>query len=77
MSKILLKSCICGGTPQMIETYDTLQIVCPVCGRRGPLFSGECCHEMLDEICMYTICGDEAVMIWNQEMSREDRNNLG
>ena len=77
MKEYALHSCRCGGKPEMIETYDTLQIVCPVCGRRGPLFSGECCGEMLDEICMYTICGRDAAEIWNREMGDEDRCRLG
>ena len=36
-----LKPCKCGGIPEIRETYDTLRICCPKCGKATPVMFGD------------------------------------
>jgi len=55
-----LLSCKCGRTPEIVETYDTLQVVCE-CGETGERFFGD----YYDESFMKLTYGKQAIRDWN------------
>ena len=56
--------CKCGCSPQIIETYDTLQIVCDSCGLAGTEYLGD----YYDEGFMLSTYAKEAIEEWNEVM---------
>lgn len=58
-----LKPCRCGNIPKIIETYDTLQVVCD-CGEKGYFYVGD----YYDEAFMLNMYGDLAIDDWNKRM---------
>lgn len=57
-----LKPCKCGGTPEIKETWDTLRICCPKCGKTTPVIFGD----YYDEAFMFAAYGNRAVEEWNR-----------
>lgn len=58
-----LKPCpFCGGTPEVRETYDTLRICCPNCGKTTPVIFGD----YDDEGFMFATYGEDAIEAWNR-----------
>ena len=56
--------CKCGHIPRIIETYDTLQIVCDSCGLSGTEYFGD----YYDEGFMLSTYAEEAIAEWNEIM---------
>lgn len=54
--------CKCGCSPRIIETYDTLQIVCDSCGLSGTKYFGD----YYDEGFMMSTYGERAIKEWNE-----------
>lgn len=62
--QIELKPCpICGRIPKIVETYDTLQVVCE-CGKTGEMFDGD----YYDEGQMKETYERIAIEEWNGEL---------
>lgn len=59
-NKITFSCALCGSIPEIVETYDTLQIVCR-CDRKGKEYFGD----YYDEGFMFTEYGDIAIRDWN------------
>lgn len=56
--------CKCGGSPRIIETYDTLQIICESCGLAGNKYFGD----YYDEGFMLQTYAEQAIKEWNEMM---------
>ena len=54
--------CKCGFPPEIVETYDTLQIVCKSCGLSGTKYFGD----YYDEGFMAATYAEEAIEEWNR-----------
>ena len=54
--------CKCGGVPEIVETYDTLQIVCKACGLSSTRYFGD----YYDEGFMSATYAKEAIAEWNR-----------
>lgn len=65
-----MKKCLCGATPIMHEDYDTLQIICPRCGRKGARYFGD----YYDEAFMEVAYGRDAITNWNQKIEDYMKN---
>lgn len=61
-----LNCCVCGHIPIIEEHYDTLQVVCKNCGRKGRLFIGD----YDDEVFMFSIYGKSAIQDWNRRTDK-------
>lgn len=59
--------CKCRCSPRIIETYDTLQIVCDSCGLSCTKYFGD----YYDEGFMMPTYGERAIKEWN-EMVKDD-----
>lgn len=58
---IPISCCKCGFPPEIVETYDTLQIVCKSCGLSGTKYFGD----YYDEGFMVTTYVEKAIAEWN------------
>lgn len=54
--------CKCGCAPEIVETYDTLQIVCKSCGLSSDRYFGD----YYDEGFMYATYAEKAIAEWNR-----------
>lgn len=66
--EIELKPCSCSGIPEIKETWDTLRICCPKCGKTTPVFFGD----YYDEAYMLAIHGEEASEEWNRRAAEKE-----
>lgn len=57
----VLKPCKCGRIPEIVETFDTLQVICS-CGECGEKFYGD----YYDESFMFATYGGAAIEEWNR-----------
>lgn len=58
-----LKRCsVCGETPEIRETFDTLRICCTNCGKTTPVIFGD----YYDEGFMFDMYGDKAIEAWEE-----------
>lgn len=62
-----LKRCSCGGTPEIIEGYDTIKIVCQRCGKSTETILGD----YYDEAFMLATYGDSIAREWNAIAEKE------
>ena len=60
-----LKHCKCGAMPEIIETYDTLQIVCKNCGTSTETVVGD----YYDEAFMMVAYGQQMIQDWNRRLA--------
>ena len=67
-----LKPCSCGCVPEIEETWDTLKIFCPNCGKTTPVF----CGDYYDEACMLATQGKKAAEEWNRLAREEDKHEF-
>ena len=58
---IPISYCKCGGPPEIVETYDTLQIICKSCGLSGTKYFGD----YYDEGFMSSVYAKKAIEEWN------------
>ena len=58
---IPISYCKCGCSPEIVETYDTLQIVCKSCGLSGTEYFGDYYDEdfLSYSVNIISICGIE------------------
>lgn len=61
-----LKHCACGTIPSIIETYDTLQVICRNCGTTGEIVVGD----YYDEAFMLNIYGHQVIQDWNWRIDK-------
>ena len=62
-----LKRCSCGGTPEIFEGYDTIEIVCQNCGKSTKTIVGD----YYDEAFMLAAYGDSIAYEWNKIAEKE------
>lgn len=63
-----LKLCTCMHKPEIQENgWDSLQVVCPYCGKKGEFYLGD----YYDEGFMFDTYGESAVKDWNENYSYE------
>lgn len=68
-----LKPCSCGCVPEIEETWDTLKIFCPNCGKTTPVFFGD----YYDEAFMLATYGKQAAEEWNRLVGEENDDAIG
>ena len=59
---IPISYCKCGCVPEIVETDDTLQVVCKSCGLSSTKYFGD----YYDEGFMAAIYAEEAIAEWNR-----------
>lgn len=60
-----LKLCTCMHKPEIKYDWDTLQVICPYCGKKGEYYLGD----YYDEAFMFPTYGASAVKDWNENYS--------
>ncbi|MGN5455182.1 MAG: hypothetical protein ACI4XN_04285 [Candidatus Kurthia intestinigallinarum] len=65
---IPISYCKCGYAPEIVETYDTLQIVCKSCGLSTAKYFGD----YYDDGFMGAMYAEEVIEEWNRMVENDN-----